>query len=160
MDDLNVDSVDALSTNLLSGETTIPHSTEPVKPLLKLTMSQRSPTSSVHSTEIPSDLLAAAAQRRAQNAQPTPEAQRIQEYELRQAFRRLIDPGILRPNSKDVALASLNVHISVYCPFESIEKFMIKFSRLCLQYRRTFYGNPRIPNFSSSSRRMTPSSAG
>jgi hypothetical protein len=76
-------------------------------------MSQRSPTSSVHSTEIPSDLLAAAAQRRAQNAQPTPEAQRIQEYELRQAFRRLIDPGILRPNSKDVALASLNTLLTI-----------------------------------------------
>jgi hypothetical protein len=71
-------------------------------------------SSSIHSTEIPTDLLAAAAQSRALRAQATPEAHRIQEYELRQSFRRLIDPGILRPNSKDVATASLKVLIIVY----------------------------------------------
>jgi len=70
-------------------------------------MSEKSPSHSIHSTEIPHDLLATAAQRRAESAQPTSEAQQHQEYELRQKFRRLIDPGILRPNSKDVAMASL-----------------------------------------------------
>ena len=71
-------------------------------------MSERSTSpSSVRSHEIPADLLAAAAQRRAhQDANVT---QSMQEYEMRQAFRRLIDPGILRPNSKDVATASLKV---------------------------------------------------
>lgn len=73
-------------------------------------MSERSTSpSSVRSHEIPADLLAAAAQRRAQDANVTHEAQSMQEYEMRQAFRRLIDPGILRPNSKDVATASLKV---------------------------------------------------
>jgi len=74
-------------------------------------MSERStsPTSSVRSSEIAPDLLAAAAQRRAQDTNLSLDTQNIQEHETRQAFRRLIDPGILRPNSKDVATASLNV---------------------------------------------------
>jgi hypothetical protein len=67
------------------------------------------PLTSVRSPEITADVLAAAAQRRAQDANVSSEAQSIQEYETRQAFRRLVDPGILRPNSKDVATASLKV---------------------------------------------------
>jgi len=77
-------------------------------------MSERStsPPSSVRSPEIAADLLAAAAQRR-HDADASPEAQSIQEYEMRQAFRRLIDPGILRPNSKDVATASLKTLLTI-----------------------------------------------
>lgn len=77
-------------------------------------MSEKSPSRSVHSPVIPPDLLATAAQRRAQDAQPTPEAQQMQDYDLRLKFRRLIDPGILRPNPKNVAMGSLKVHILVY----------------------------------------------
>ena len=68
-----------------------------------------SPPTSARSPEITADVLAAAAQRRAQDANASPEGQSIQDYEMRQNFRRLIDPGILRPNSKDVATASLKV---------------------------------------------------
>ncbi|KAJ7682770.1 hypothetical protein DFH06DRAFT_1464410 [Mycena polygramma] len=53
---------------------------------------------------------AAAAERRLQQHQG-PSASELQfsgaEHDLRQKFRRLIDPGILRPNAKDQALASL-----------------------------------------------------
>lgn len=56
------------------------------------------------------ELLAAAALRRTENAGPGfSGAQLIQEHEQRQMFRRLIDPGIYRPNSKETALASLKV---------------------------------------------------
>ena len=56
------------------------------------------------------DVLAAAAQKRAQNSPSSDTLTSIQEYEKRQSFRRLIDPGILRPNSKEIATASLKVH--------------------------------------------------
>ena len=56
------------------------------------------------------DVLAAAAQKRAQNSSSSDTLTSIQEYEKRQSFRRLIDPGILRPNSKEIATASLKVH--------------------------------------------------
>lgn len=74
-------------------------------------MSTESPQSSARSTspEITPELLAAAAQRRAQQGVISDAQQEIKDYEQRQAFRRLIDPGILRPNSKDVATASLKV---------------------------------------------------
>ncbi|KAJ7180138.1 hypothetical protein C8R43DRAFT_1056151 [Mycena crocata] len=56
--------------------------------------------------------LAAAAERRLQQHR-SPSASELQfsgpEHELRQKFRRLIDPGILRHNSKEQALASLKV---------------------------------------------------
>ncbi|KAH7929479.1 hypothetical protein BV22DRAFT_1125744 [Leucogyrophana mollusca] len=56
----------------------------------------------------PPDVLAAAAERRNQLVGDTVSpAQLIQEHEQRQMFRRLIDPGIFRPNSKETALASL-----------------------------------------------------
>lgn len=83
---------------------------------LTINMSESTPPTSVHSLEIAADLLAAAAQRRAQqDANGLTGAQSIQEYEMRQAFRRLIDPGILRPNSKDVATASLKVFWACIC---------------------------------------------
>jgi len=78
-------------------------------------MSERSMSTvnSTRSPEIATDLLATAAQRRAEDANLSPEAQSMQEYETRQAFRRLIDPGILRPNSKDVATASLKTLLTI-----------------------------------------------
>ena len=59
------------------------------------------------------DLLAAAAQKRAQSSSSSDTLTSIQEYEKRQTFRRLIDPGILRPNSKETATASLKVHLPI-----------------------------------------------
>lgn len=74
-----------------------------------------SPTASSSSplrTSIPVDQLAAAAERRqkelSQSAQPSA-AQLAEEHDRRQCFRRLIDPGIIRPNPKEQALASLKV---------------------------------------------------
>ncbi|KAJ7700129.1 hypothetical protein B0H17DRAFT_901028, partial [Mycena rosella] len=54
--------------------------------------------------------LAAAAERRLRQHQgPSPSELQFSgaEHDLRQKFRRLIDPGILRPNAKEQALASL-----------------------------------------------------
>lgn len=61
------------------------------------------------------DLLATAAERRAQSSSLSGTLTSIQEYEKRQNFRRLIDPGILRPNSKEIATASLKVHCNPHC---------------------------------------------
>jgi hypothetical protein len=69
-----------------------------------------SPTPST-STTISADL-AAAAERRLQQRQASSTSE-LQftgpEHEQRQKFRRLIDPGILRPNAEAQALASLKV---------------------------------------------------
>ncbi|KAL0949526.1 hypothetical protein HGRIS_009577 [Hohenbuehelia grisea] len=66
-----------------------------------------SPTTS-DSPRILAEALAAAAERRTQEASAGPsQLQLIEEHEKRQAFRRLIDPGIVRPNSKEVAMSSL-----------------------------------------------------
>ncbi|KAJ6515862.1 hypothetical protein C8R45DRAFT_1087008 [Mycena sanguinolenta] len=60
--------------------------------------------------------LAAAAERRLQQRQAAPSAE-LQftgaEHELRQKFRRLIDPGILRPNAEAQALASLKTLLTI-----------------------------------------------
>ncbi|KAJ7276434.1 hypothetical protein B0H12DRAFT_1085423 [Mycena haematopus] len=60
--------------------------------------------------------LAAAAERRLQQRQ-APSASELQftgaEHELRQKFRRLIDPGILRPNAEAQALASLKTLLTI-----------------------------------------------
>lgn len=55
------------------------------------------------------ETLATAALRRNENT--TKPSLQVQEHEKRQAFRRLIDPGILRPNSKDAAMASLKASL-------------------------------------------------
>jgi len=71
-----------------------------------------SPSGSIHTNSVSADALAAAAERRRHqpgSSQPTA-AQLAAEHERRQEFRRLIDPGILRPNAKDAALTSLKVH--------------------------------------------------
>ncbi|KAL4081890.1 hypothetical protein V8B97DRAFT_2001988 [Scleroderma yunnanense] len=53
----------------------------------------------------PETLATAAALRRNENLVDFPSE--VQEHEKRQMFRRLIDPGIFRPNSRETALASL-----------------------------------------------------
>lgn len=57
----------------------------------------------------------AAARRHTSTEASTPSAQLIdtQEHEKRQMFRRLIEPGIFRPNSKEIAMGSLKVSVSV-----------------------------------------------
>lgn len=40
-------------------------------------------------------------------------AQRIKDHERRQKFRRLVDPGIIRPNSKEQAMASLKTLLKI-----------------------------------------------
>lgn len=66
------------------------------------------------SPPVSTDALAAAAERRAGQlpAQPSA-AQLAAAHERRQAFRRLIDPGILRPNSKEQAMASLKTLLTI-----------------------------------------------
>ena len=44
----------------------------------------------------------------AENAKKTAK-QLAAEHEVKQAFRRLIDPGIMRPNSRETALEALKV---------------------------------------------------
>jgi hypothetical protein len=66
------------------------------------------------SSPISPDALAAAAERRVSQLPTQPSAAQLSAaHERRQAFRRLIDPGILRPNSKEQAMASLKVQCSL-----------------------------------------------
>ncbi|KAF8351427.1 hypothetical protein F5887DRAFT_937406 [Amanita rubescens] len=63
---------------------------------------------------IPHDSIAEAAARRIQELTPqAPPAQLIKEHDRRQKFRRLIDPGITRPNSKEQATSSLNTLLKI-----------------------------------------------
>ncbi|KAF8195857.1 hypothetical protein K438DRAFT_2017104 [Mycena galopus ATCC 62051] len=70
---------------------------------------------STSTTISPADLAAAAERRLQQNQRPS--ASELQftgaEHELRQKFRRLIDPGILRPNADAQALASLKTLLTI-----------------------------------------------
>lgn len=68
------------------------------------------------SDSVSSEALAAAVERRTRQlpAQPSA-AQLAAEHERRQAFRRLIDPGIVRPNTKEQAAASLKVQLCFMC---------------------------------------------
>jgi len=66
-----------------------------------------SPTASSPAKITPETLAAAAQRRAAQATELSPEAQNLLEYDLRLSFRRLIDPGITRPNSKATATSSL-----------------------------------------------------
>ncbi|KDQ64535.1 hypothetical protein JAAARDRAFT_64380 [Jaapia argillacea MUCL 33604] len=65
-----------------------------------------SPTPSSSSDHIRAGI-AAAAERRSQAQIHADEVLHAKEHERRQEFRRLIDPGIFRPNSKETALASI-----------------------------------------------------
>lgn len=70
-----------------------------------------SPTASIHTpSAISPEALAAAAERRSRSQPPqVSAAQLAAEHEKRQHFRRLVDPGIIRPNSKEQGIASLKV---------------------------------------------------
>ncbi|KAG6899449.1 hypothetical protein C0993_010286 [Termitomyces sp. T159_Od127] len=63
---------------------------------------------------VSSDALAAAVERRAQELPTHPSATQLAaEHERRQVFRRLIDPGIVRPNSREQAVASLKTLLTL-----------------------------------------------
>jgi hypothetical protein len=56
------------------------------------------------------EFLAAAAQRRnVTTGQSIPSAELLRQHDQRQKFRRLINPGISRPNSQEAAMASLKI---------------------------------------------------
>ncbi|KAF8639673.1 hypothetical protein AX17_000937 [Amanita inopinata Kibby_2008] len=55
----------------------------------------------------------AAARRMQESAPQTSPAQMLRDHERRQTFRRLIDPGIVRPNSKEQATSSLNTLLEI-----------------------------------------------
>ncbi|KAK0468401.1 uncharacterized protein EV420DRAFT_1504284 [Desarmillaria tabescens] len=60
------------------------------------------------------DALREAAERRAQQQSNQPSAAQLAaEHERRQTFRRLLDPGITRPNSKEQALASMKTLLMI-----------------------------------------------
>ena len=63
-----------------------------------------------HTPTVSSTALAAAAEERARQAVPQRSSLLQNDHEKRQKFRRMIDPGIVRPNPKNQALQSLNVH--------------------------------------------------
>jgi hypothetical protein len=72
-----------------------------------------SPPSSIHfATNVSPDAIAEAAELRIQSPLQTLQtpAQIAAEYDKRLAFRRLVDPGIMRPNPYETAMASLKVH--------------------------------------------------
>ena len=71
-----------------------------------------SPSSVSPSGSVSNDALAAAAELRTRQAVPQlTAAQMAAEREKRLKFRRLLDPGITRPNSKEQALSSLKVGV-------------------------------------------------
>ncbi|KAK0206595.1 hypothetical protein DFS33DRAFT_601464 [Desarmillaria ectypa] len=60
------------------------------------------------------DALREAAERRAQQQSDQPSATQLAaEHERRQTFRRLLDPGITRPNSKEQAMASMKTLLAI-----------------------------------------------
>ncbi|KAF9055324.1 hypothetical protein BDZ89DRAFT_15394 [Hymenopellis radicata] len=60
------------------------------------------------------DTLAEAVERRTRSLPPQKSAAQLAaEHERRQTFRRMIDPGIMRPNPKDQALASLKTLLTI-----------------------------------------------
>lgn len=72
-----------------------------------------SPTIPSGSAAISAEALAAAAERRTREAAPQlTAAQLAVERERRQRFRRLLDPGIIRPNTRQQAMSSLKVQRS------------------------------------------------
>ncbi|KAF9453065.1 hypothetical protein P691DRAFT_802444 [Macrolepiota fuliginosa MF-IS2] len=73
-----------------------------------------SPSASPQYRPVSADATAAAALRRASQA-PTQKsaAQLAAEHDRRQAFRRLVDPGITRPNSKEQASSSLKTLLTI-----------------------------------------------
>ncbi|KAJ7507845.1 hypothetical protein B0H11DRAFT_2185404 [Mycena galericulata] len=114
---------------------------------------------------IPSTNLAAAAERRLQQHQGPPPSE-LQfsgpEHELRQKFRRLIDPGILRPNPAAQALASLktlqtiaenllrepdNAKFQQFKPTNSLIKRNLMDPRGTVEYARELGFYPDVQDF-------------
>jgi hypothetical protein len=72
------------------------------------------PSAESQAGSVSSDALAAAAELRTRQAAPQlAAAQMAAEHEKRQKFRRLLDPGITRPNSKEQALRSLKTLLTI-----------------------------------------------
>lgn len=83
-----------------------------VPPASSISATPSSPSASQNQANPNAGDLAEAAQRRFSQLQAQPQAhrtaqQQLQVHEKKQKFRRMIDPGIMRPNSKDAALSSL-----------------------------------------------------
>lgn len=77
-----------------------------------------SPPSGSPTGSVSNDALAAAAELRTRQVAPQlTTAQMAAEHEKRQKFRRLLDPGITRPNSKEQAFSSLKVSVVLYLCF-------------------------------------------
>ncbi|KAF8812478.1 hypothetical protein BYT27DRAFT_7087790 [Phlegmacium glaucopus] len=73
-----------------------------------------SPSSGSPTGSVSNEALAAAAELRTRQAAPQlTAAQMAAEHEKRQKFRRLLDPGITRPNSKEQALNSLKTLLAI-----------------------------------------------
>ncbi|RXW24717.1 hypothetical protein EST38_g1166 [Candolleomyces aberdarensis] len=69
-----------------------------------------SPQAAASNPIISAEALAAAAERRnRENPRQQTAAQLAQEHERKQKFRRMVNPGIMRPNPKEQALSSLKV---------------------------------------------------
>ncbi|EFI27716.1 hypothetical protein CC1G_14641 [Coprinopsis cinerea okayama7 len=90
--------------------------------------------------------VAAAAERRFRQlqsqAQPSA-AQLLQIHEKKQKFRRMVDPGIMRPNAKDAALSSLKVN-PVYSPRM---QWKCACADVCATPCLGLYDNPKFQRF-------------
>ena len=73
-----------------------------------------SPASTSPVASVPSETIAAAAERRNQQNRLQNNANYLLDYEKRQAFRRLLDPGILRPNGYPTAMESIKVLVKLH----------------------------------------------
>ena len=94
--------------------------------------------------------LAAAAERRAQELQGSPvdgEKQHAQERAIRQGFRRMLDPGILRPNSVETAMASVKV---CFIAQNLLARSYVTPCRRYTRYLLIFYASQKIRNMVNS----------
>ncbi|KAF8655232.1 hypothetical protein AX16_003138 [Volvariella volvacea WC 439] len=121
-----------------------------------------------------SSSMLAAAERRLQALPVQPSASQLAaEHEQRQKFRRLIDPGIVRPNSKEQALSSLktlsliaenllrepdNLKYQRFKPTNSVIKRDLMDPKGALEYAIELGFRPQVENFQPyyvfNSRRM------
>lgn len=74
-----------------------------------MTSPPTSPTSARIASPDASNIAAAALRRQQETPQISSAAQLAKEHEARQEFRRLIDPGIMRPNTREAAIESLKI---------------------------------------------------
>ncbi|KZT41157.1 hypothetical protein SISSUDRAFT_371604 [Sistotremastrum suecicum HHB10207 ss-3] len=74
-------------------------------------MSLNTPESNVASSSVPRNAVLTAVERRLEGTshEDIDELQFGKERDMRQHFRRLLDPGIMRPNSRETAIASLQI---------------------------------------------------